>query len=320
MSLGTSFTRITIATSSTIVCVTTASAAISSPSGRASANGSTTSELRVTAEKPTARVAGDVEARQTGREHAERQGQWHEHRVDGHQAGEPSELGADFGDLGSNHQRQRRHKQGHHRGRHDALHAARRADPHAKLYINDFNIEGTGKSPLHRARHRTTLTLACHPQTGAKSTAMKNLVKQLKADGIPIDGVGFQCHFIVGEVPGTFQQVLEQFTALGVEVAITELDIRMTLPATAALLAQQKTDFQNVVAACNAVSSCVGVTVWDWTDKYSWVPNTFSGQGEACPWDAVRDHALLFVRALIAILPQNFQKKPAFDGIAAGFA
>ena len=67
----------------------------------------------------------------------------------------------------------------------------------------------------------------------------------------------------------------------------------MTLPATAALLAQQKTDFQNVVAACNAVSSCVGVTVWDWTDKYSWVPQTFSGQGAALPWDAVRVPSVL---------------------------
>ena len=55
---------------------------------------------------------------------------------------------------------------------------------------------------------------------------------------------------------------MESFAALGVEVAITELDIRMTLPATDALLAQQKTDYQNVIAACMAVDACVGVTVW----------------------------------------------------------
>ena len=116
---------------------------------------------------------------------------------------------------------------------------------------------------------------------------MLNLVKQLIADGVPIDGVGFQCHFIVGEVPTSFQANLEAFTALGLEVAITELDIRMTLPATPALLQQQKQDYQNVIAACQAVKGCVGVTIWDWTDKYSWVPNTFSGQGAACPWDAV---------------------------------
>ncbi len=167
-----------------------------------------------------------------------------------------------------------------------ALQAARAADPDAKLYINDYNIE----------------------QTGSKSTAMLNLVKQLIADGVPIDGVGFQSHFIVGSVPTSFQTVLEQFTALGLEVAITELDIRMTLPATDALLAQQQKDYQSVVQACVSVSGCVGITIWDWTDKvsnsplrflyssmarltclqYSWVPNTFSGQGAACPWDAVR--------------------------------
>jgi GH35 family endo-1,4-beta-xylanase len=53
-------------------------------------------------------------------------------------------------------------------------------------------------------------------------------------------------HFIVGQVPTSFESVLQSFTAVGVEVAITELDIRMNLPETSALLAQQKTDYQNV--------------------------------------------------------------------------
>ena len=147
-----------------------------------------------------------------------------------------------------------------------ALNAARAADSKAKLYINDFNIEGPGK----------------------KAAAMMNLVKTLKSEGFPIDGIGFQCHFIVGEVPGGFQQNLQAFTDLGVEVAITELDVRMTLPATDALLAQQKADYTTVVSACVAVENCVGITLWDFTDLFSWVPGTFTGQGAACPWDEVR--------------------------------
>jgi endo-1,4-beta-xylanase len=146
-----------------------------------------------------------------------------------------------------------------------ALQAARAADPGAKLYINDYNVEGSG----------------------AKASALLALVQSLQSQGVPIDGVGFQCHFIVGEVPGTLQSNMEAFTALGIELAITELDIRMTLPSTDALLAQQKADYETVIGACNAVKGCVGVTIWDYTDKYSWVPGTFPGQGAACPWDEV---------------------------------
>ncbi|KAJ8693001.1 hypothetical protein PTI98_010256 [Pleurotus ostreatus] len=160
-----------------------------------------------------------------------------------------------------------------------AFHAARAADPDAKLYINDYNIDGLG----------------------AKSTAMTNLVAQLKADGVPVDGIGIQGHLIVGAVPNNLQANFEQFAALGVEIAITELDIRLTLPVTPEKLAQQKADYQKVIAACAAVPACVGVTIWDWTDKYSWIPSVFSGQGAALPWD------------------ETFVKKPAYDGIVAGF-
>jgi GH35 family endo-1,4-beta-xylanase len=52
----------------------------------------------------------------------------------------------------------------------EAFKAARAADPDAKLYLNDYNIEGVG----------------------AKSDAVYNLVKSFKEQGIPIDGVGMQ--------------------------------------------------------------------------------------------------------------------------------
>jgi endo-1,4-beta-xylanase len=151
-----------------------------------------------------------------------------------------------------------------------AFETAAAADPSVKLYYNDYNIE----SP------------------GAKATSALNLVKSLKARGIKIDGVGLEAHFIVGETPSLAMQTanLECFTALGVEVAYTELDIRhLSLPPSTSALAQQATDYYNTVSACLATTGggkCVGVTLWDYTDKYSWIPATFPGEGDACPWDA----------------------------------
>ncbi|CAI7668139.1 unnamed protein product [Penicillium pancosmium] len=158
-----------------------------------------------------------------------------------------------------------------------AFATAAAADPNVKLYYNDYNIE----------------------YSGSKATGALNIVKLIQSYGVKINGVGLQGHFIVGSTPSQSSQAstMAAYTALGVEVAITELDIRMTLPSTDALLAQQKTDYSGTVAACVATKNCVGVTIWDWTDKYSWVPSTFSGQGAACPWD------------------ENYAKKPAYTGI-----
>jgi endo-1,4-beta-xylanase len=145
-----------------------------------------------------------------------------------------------------------------------ALRATRQADPNAKLYLNDFNIEGVN----------------------AKSTAMLNLVTSLKQQGVPIDAVGFESHFILGQVPSTLQQNIQRFVAAGVSVWITELDDRINLPASSANLAQQATDYASVVKACLAVTGCVGITVWGFTDLDSWVPQAFPGQGAADVFDS----------------------------------
>ena len=125
-------------------------------------------------------------------------------------------------------------------------------------------------------------------------------MSSLKARGIKIDGVGLQGHFIVGETPSESAQVsnMEAFTALGVEVAYTEVDIRFTsLPPTTAGYQQQATDYVSTVSACLSTTNCVGITVWDYTDLYSWIPSTFSGEGDACLWNA------------------NFTTKPAYTSV-----
>ena len=157
----------------------------------------------------------------------------------------------------------------------EAFRAARAADPTAKLYLNDFNVEGVN----------------------AKSTAMFNLVQSLQQQGVPIDGVGLQGHIILGQTPSTLQQNIQRFANLGLDVAITELDIRMNLPRDAAKDAQQANEYRAVVNACLAVTRCVGITVWDYTDKYSWIPGVFPGQGAALPYD------------------ENLNRKPAYSAI-----
>lgn len=97
----------------------------------------------------------------------------------------------------------------------------------------------------------------------------------IQGAGVQIDGVGLQGHFIVGEVgtADSLASVLEQFTAKGVEVAYTELDVRHeSVPADATAIEQQATDYTAVVSACLQVDGCVGVTVWDFDDKVSSPP------------------------------------------------
>jgi len=60
---------------------------------------------------------------------------------------------------------------------------------------------------------------------------------------------------------------------------LTELDIRMPTPPSAADQQQQVVDYASSVGACADVDACVGVTAWDFDDAYSWIPSTFPGQG-----------------------------------------
>ncbi|KAG8805131.1 hypothetical protein FRC17_005713 [Serendipita sp. 399] len=144
-----------------------------------------------------------------------------------------------------------------------AFKTAKKADPHAVLAINDYNIDGLGP----------------------KSTAMVNLVKSSRSRGIPIEQIGAQAHLVVGTLPTNIRENWQQFADTGAQVAITEIDIRMPTPPTAASLAQQAADYKTVVSACLAVRKCVGLTLWVASDKYSWVPGVFAGEGAPLPWD-----------------------------------
>ncbi|MFD0900021.1 endo-1,4-beta-xylanase [Actinomadura sediminis] len=138
-----------------------------------------------------------------------------------------------------------------------AFRTARAADPAAKLCYNDYNIENWN---------------------WAKTQAVYAMVRDFKQRGVPIDCVGFQSHFNSGSpYNGNFRTTLRSFAALGVDVAITELDIQGASPTT----------YANVVNDCLAVERCVGITVWGVRDTDSWrseqTPLLFDGGGNKKP-------------------------------------
>ncbi|MBC6463675.1 endo-1,4-beta-xylanase [Actinomadura sp. HBU206391] len=145
-----------------------------------------------------------------------------------------------------------------------ALQWAHEADPRAKLYLNDYNLEWNT----------------------AKADAMYALVSDLRERGVPVHGVGFQGHLgIQYDYPAPVIDHLRRFTGLGLDVAITEADVRMPLPVTDAKLATQADYFGRLLSACLAVRRCVSFTIWGLSDAHSWVPGVFAGQGAATPYD-----------------------------------
>ena len=146
----------------------------------------------------------------------------------------------------------------------DAFRWAHQADPHALLFYNDYNIEGLG----------------------AKSDAVYALVKQLRAEGVPIDGIGAQGHLDTKYgFPNQMRQNLQRFADLGLKVALTEVDVRTTLPVTTPEQLAQNADYSQMLGACLLVRQCISYTVWGFGDAYSWVPGVFAGEGSATIYD-----------------------------------
>jgi endo-1,4-beta-xylanase len=163
----------------------------------------------------------------------------------------------------------------------DAFRWAHQADPHALLFYNDFNIEGGNP----------------------KSDAVYALVRQLRAQGVPIDGVGIQGHLGVQfSLPGGVPENMARFAALHLAVAVTEADVRMPMPPDGTKVAAQNAGYSTLLQACLFTSRCISFTVWGFSDKYQWVPGVFTGQGSAALYD------------------ENFVPKPAYRQVQLDLA
>jgi endo-1,4-beta-xylanase len=160
---------------------------------------------------------------------------------------------------------------------------ARAADPAAKLFYNDYDAE----------------------EINRKSDAIYAMAKDFLKRGVPLDGIGFQTHVSLKfDDPAkleSFRKNLERFAKLGLELQITELDIRLNDSSRASLAAQAKL-YGEIATICVKQPSCKALQTWGFTDKHSWIPQFYKSQGWALLWD------------------ENYQKKPAYEAVREALA
>jgi endo-1,4-beta-xylanase len=160
-----------------------------------------------------------------------------------------------------------------------AFQTAHEADPDALLFYNDYSTEGMDE----------------------RSDTVYEMVKGMKERGIPIDGVGMQCHYELNQLPNLdhVAQNIKRLGELGLQVHITELDIRIKDTPTPDQLEQQAQNYRDILNVCLEAPNCTAFIMWGMTDKYSWVPLYKKGYGSALIFDA------------------NYQPKPAYLALLA---
>ncbi|WP_431998256.1 endo-1,4-beta-xylanase [Streptomyces fungicidicus] len=147
-----------------------------------------------------------------------------------------------------------------------AFHAAREADPHAALYLNEYGVE----------------------EDGPRWDALYALLTRLKERGVPIDGVGFQDHeYAVGDRtdPEVFRGKVRALAGLGLKARVSEADV---------LVDEDEEDIQasqlaGKLAVCGEEPNCTSFSTWGFTDKYGSTADLRHyppSPGNALPWDA----------------------------------
>lgn len=147
-----------------------------------------------------------------------------------------------------------------------AFEFAHAADPQAKLFYNDYNTENA----LKRER-------------------IYQLLKKMKAKGVPIHGVGLQGHWSIFEPSAAeLEESITKFASLGLELHFTEVDVsvypkgheRSSEPFkgkaefTAEMDDKQAAHYKMLFEIFRKHKDKItSVTFWNVSDKYSWLDN-----------------------------------------------
>jgi endo-1,4-beta-xylanase len=183
----------------------------------------------------------------------------------------------------------------------EAFKAAAAADPDAKLFYNDY-----------------------YDWLPAKNQGIHKMLKGLLDAGVPVHGVGMQCHINIEpstdpnnqayyQTVAYLEEAIKLYSSLGLEVQVTELDQSLYIPGvtytsdqyyttatfTPALQQQQADRYREFFALFRKYKDVItGVTFWGISDDNTWLSEFSSGR---------KDFPLLF--------DANKQPKPAFYAV-----
>jgi endo-1,4-beta-xylanase len=160
-----------------------------------------------------------------------------------------------------------------------AFRAARQADPFAVLFYNDYAAEAAGP----------------------KADAILRLAERLLHRRVPLHGIGLQAHLDLEALPSWagVRRNMQRIRDLGLVMQVTEADIRIRKPVTAAKLRAQADAYRRLLDLCREAGHCTAFVTWGVGDATSWVPGFFKGY----------DAGLLFDRAC--------RPKPAWRAVRA---
>jgi endo-1,4-beta-xylanase len=154
---------------------------------------------------------------------------------------------------------------------------AHEADPQALLVFNSYNDEGTicqaNCGPGHAPGSRDL-----------KADGLYATVKGMLQRGVPIHGVGMQMHR--GDFPHypnidtkSIAAQMKRLGDLGLNVYITEMDVPVQKPATAAKLADQAAVYADILRTCLAAPNCKSLIVFGVDDGNWSEPPSFARAG-----------------------------------------
>ena len=128
---------------------------------------------------------------------------------------------------------------------------AHRADPDAKLYINEYNVVAAGETDRY-----------------------VTLIKGMLDRKVPIHGIGVQCHFgLRPVVPGLIKERLDKLATLGLPIKVTEFDVGDWQVGMNEPEEVQAEKFETFIRTAFSHPSINGIVLWGFWDNRHWVKN-----------------------------------------------